>query len=202
MKLVVPTSLQMGWIESPPYFCAASETARDVGVEYIETPIGSLPEHKFINYAATGADFKTLPETSYNKKLQYVVEAYVDDYVAIAIPTSQQQLRHVATGVMMGVHDVFPEDDVDGEDPLSLKKMKQLESLWALHKDILGFTFQGLDKTVWLEAPKRDAILTTLHKWIRSAAKGYSCIPFVEFQSIISKLRHAFISIPNGKGLL
>ncbi len=27
VKLVVPTSLQMGWIESPPYFCVASETA-------------------------------------------------------------------------------------------------------------------------------------------------------------------------------
>jgi hypothetical protein len=25
--LVVPTSLQMGWVESPPYFCASSETA-------------------------------------------------------------------------------------------------------------------------------------------------------------------------------
>ncbi len=23
VKLVVPTSLQMGWVESPPYFCAA-----------------------------------------------------------------------------------------------------------------------------------------------------------------------------------
>jgi len=44
-RLVVPTSLQMGWVESPPYFCAASETARDVAVEYIETPIGSLPQH-------------------------------------------------------------------------------------------------------------------------------------------------------------
>ena len=30
VRLVVPTSLQMGWIESSPYFCAASETARDV----------------------------------------------------------------------------------------------------------------------------------------------------------------------------
>ena len=27
IRLVIPTSLQMGWIESPPYFCAASETA-------------------------------------------------------------------------------------------------------------------------------------------------------------------------------
>ncbi len=24
--LVIPTSLQMGWVESPPYFCAATET--------------------------------------------------------------------------------------------------------------------------------------------------------------------------------
>ena len=28
ITLVVPTSLQMGWVESPPYFCAATETAR------------------------------------------------------------------------------------------------------------------------------------------------------------------------------
>ena len=28
--LVIPTSLQMGWVESPPLFCAASETARDI----------------------------------------------------------------------------------------------------------------------------------------------------------------------------
>ena len=26
--LMIPTSLQMGWIKSPGYFCAASETAR------------------------------------------------------------------------------------------------------------------------------------------------------------------------------
>ena len=30
IKLVVPTSLQMGWIEPPPYFYTVSETGRDV----------------------------------------------------------------------------------------------------------------------------------------------------------------------------
>ena len=49
--LVVPTSLQMGWVESPPFFCAASETARDVAQEdYCETKLGTLPPHKFTNY--------------------------------------------------------------------------------------------------------------------------------------------------------
>ena len=60
--LVIPTLLQMGWIESPPYFCATSETARNVAIDYIETPVGSLPRHKFIRFAATGKDFKDLPE--------------------------------------------------------------------------------------------------------------------------------------------
>jgi len=34
ITLVVPTSLQMGWVESPPYFCAATEMARDIASDY------------------------------------------------------------------------------------------------------------------------------------------------------------------------
>jgi hypothetical protein len=49
--LVVPTSLQMGWVESPPYFCAALEAARDIAVKYIETTVGGLPAHKFDKWA-------------------------------------------------------------------------------------------------------------------------------------------------------
>jgi hypothetical protein len=30
-QIVIPSSLQMGWKHSPPFFCAASETGRDVG---------------------------------------------------------------------------------------------------------------------------------------------------------------------------
>ena len=29
-KLVIPHALQMGWTESPGYFCAATETGRDI----------------------------------------------------------------------------------------------------------------------------------------------------------------------------
>ena len=37
--LVVPTSLQMGWVESPPYFCAETEISRNISTEYIETKV-------------------------------------------------------------------------------------------------------------------------------------------------------------------
>ena len=198
-KLVVPTSLQMGWIESPPYFCAASETGRDVAADYVETEIGTLPAHKFLKYSASGKDFESLPKQSDDEGLKYLVECYVDDYISIAIPTSQQQLEHVANAVMTGIHDVFPPNEDDEEDPISLKKLKKFEAMWLLYKDILGFTFDGLEKTIWLEKPKRNALLELLCIWIRKASKGKEGIPFVEFQSVISKLRHAFVSIPSGK---
>jgi hypothetical protein len=35
--LIVPTSLQMGWVESLPYFCAATETARDIASDNCNT---------------------------------------------------------------------------------------------------------------------------------------------------------------------
>jgi hypothetical protein len=110
-----------------------------------------------------------------------MVEVFVDDFVALAIPTSRQHLQHVATAVMSGVHDVFPADAVDKEDPLSLKKLLKDEAKWALVKDVLGFGFDGWEKTIWLEEGKRDALLTTLHQWIRSANKGRCGIPFDQF---------------------
>ena len=166
VKLVVPTSLQMGWIESPPYFCAAAETGRDVAVDYVETAFGSVEAHKFQKYSASGKDFESLPKTSTDGKLSYLVECYVDDYISLAIPTSQEQLEHVANAVMTGIHDVFPADENDEEDPISLKKLRKLESMWMVMKDILGFTFDGVNKTIWLEKPKRDALLEKLRGWI------------------------------------
>jgi hypothetical protein len=53
-----------------------------------------------------------------------------------------------------------------------------------------------------LEGPKREFLLTILHKWIRAANKGGTPVPFAEFESVISKLRHAFLSIPAGNGML
>ena len=64
VKLMVPTSLQMGWIKLPTYFCAAYDNGWDVAKQYVETPIGSLSDHKFIDYAAQGEDCETLLKTS------------------------------------------------------------------------------------------------------------------------------------------
>ena len=48
MEIVVPNSLQMGWCESPPLFCTASETARDI-IDKLYTSRDSLEEHRLEN---------------------------------------------------------------------------------------------------------------------------------------------------------
>jgi hypothetical protein len=203
VQLVVPTSLLMGWVESPPYFGAASETARDVASRYAELPVGTMQDHKFVEHVMGGDECKKLPDTvACNKGFKYFLGIYVDDFIQLAIARSIQQLCHVANAVMFGIHDVFPANANDENDPISLKKLKQLEGQWALEKEILGFDFDGEDKSMILGTQKRDFILDTLRLWVRQANKGRTGIPFAEFKSLVCKLRHSFIALPAGKCLL
>lgn len=68
-------------------------------------------------------------------------------------------------------------------------------------KGIFGLTFDGTAHTIWLATEKRDALLATLRGWIRIGQQRGG-IPFDEFQPTLSKLQHAFITVPAGKGLL
>ena len=106
MKLVITTSLQMGWVESLDYFCAASETGRDVAQSYAEEDLGSLCAHKFIKMMRGSKAYTALPEQMRENDLRYLLEVFVDDFIGIAVPTSREQLDQVATMVMTGIHEV------------------------------------------------------------------------------------------------
>jgi hypothetical protein len=78
VQLVVPTSLQMGWVESPPYFCTATETARDVTTDYINQSVGTLQKHKFERYVIGDAEYNALPEPcSPSNGFLYTIEVCV-----------------------------------------------------------------------------------------------------------------------------
>ncbi len=42
------------------------------------------------------------------RDLLYFVKVYVNDFIAVIIPASQEQATHVAWGVMHGIHNVSP----------------------------------------------------------------------------------------------
>jgi hypothetical protein len=54
----------MGWVESTPYFCAATETARDVAEEYIKMLVTSLLDHKFVKCTIGDKEYEALLATA------------------------------------------------------------------------------------------------------------------------------------------
>jgi hypothetical protein len=166
-QLVVPTSLQMGWVESPLYFCVTTETVRDIATEYIKTPVASLPHHKFTKYVIGNQDFNALPEfTEQSTGFVYMVEVYVDDFMSLVIPVLKAQLCHVVTAVMTGIHNVSPPNVDDSCNLISEKKLIQGEGQYSTQKTLLGFDFDGSNKTMWLELAKRERLLTLLKGWV------------------------------------
>jgi hypothetical protein len=144
IRLVVPTSLQMGWFESPPYFCLASKTARDIAEVYTNTPVGSLPPHKFTHHTHRDAEASKLPKNSDTQTmLQYGLEVYMDDFMSVVIPTSQEQLDHVATAVMTGIHNVFPSNITNKDNTISEKKLFKDKGQHSTLKTLLGCDLMG-----------------------------------------------------------
>ena len=134
--------------------------------------------------------------------MRYMLEVYVNDFISAIVPTSREQIKHVTRGILHGIHDIFPPSEDDDRDPISLKKLKKGEGIYDTTKCLLGFKFDGVTKTIWLEEPKWATLLTILHKWIRGATRAGCGIPFAEFESVIAKLRHAFTALQEGRGLL
>ena len=77
---MVPTSLQMGWIELPPYFCTFLEMGQDMAEQYIYIPVGSLAPHKFVKLTEVNQDFAELPKIDIlDEPFNYMLEVYMDD---------------------------------------------------------------------------------------------------------------------------
>jgi hypothetical protein len=126
------------------------------------------------------------------------LEVYVDDFISCIVPTTTIQIKHVARGILHGIHDVFPPSADDSKDPI----LNKGEGTFETNKCLLGFDFDGINKTIWLEEVKRAALRTILHQWIWGATKANRGIPFAEFECVTAKLQHAFTALREGHGLL
>ena len=115
-----------------------------------------------------------------------MVEVYVGDFMSLVIQVSWEQPRYVAAAIMTGIHDVFPPDDDDKNDPISEIKLRAQEGLYSTRKTLLGFEFDGTAKTMWLEAAKQEKLLTVLKELIWTGRRGMAGIQFAEFVSTVA----------------
>jgi hypothetical protein len=195
-RIVVPSALQMGWAESPAYFCAATETGRDIiqGLVAAETP---LPPHCLEQYMRPAKAAKR----SRSDSPVHGVYVYVDDYIGAAVENSKGTLLgRIARSALHGIHSIFPPTDVTGhsggKDPISLKKLQRGDGQWHHEKELLGFIVDGAAKTVRISQTKSDDICNELRR-IQKKKR----VPLKRYRKIIGKLRHVALILPGTKGL-
>jgi hypothetical protein len=98
------------------------------------------------------------------------VEVYVDDFMSLMILVLQEQLQHGAMAVMMGIHDVFPLEDNDSNNPISERKLIKDEGLHSTQKMILALTSTAWQRQCGLNGQRGRSSLLFLRagcKWVQ-----------------------------------
>jgi len=199
IEIVVPSCLQMGWCESPPFFCTASETARDVAQELL-TQETHLPAHKLEDYCLPPTIGLPKLDNTMLTDILRLLEVYMDDFIGLAQAPTHHDLVHFTRAVLHGIHTVFPPPTAthpDNDEPIAITKLTKGDGLWATKKEILGWIFDGTTRCINLPSDKVDNILRSLKEITRKKS-----IRIGELEKLNGKVMHATIGIPNGCGLL
>ncbi len=123
IQIVVPSAVQMGWVESPPLFCAVTESARDLTQHLVDNRV-CLPAHPFEDKIS----IKNVPMRAWTAMLTKLLQVYVDNFCNVATQSLDgSHVLMIRQALIHGVHTVFPEPAVtgqqNGKDPLSKKKL-------------------------------------------------------------------------------
>jgi hypothetical protein len=210
--VAIPLVLPMGWVESPPQFCAVTETAADLANRRIRRP--GAPPHRLESVAdgypePPRLDSNHLEPNSpmaapLHRTLQPAsrpvasVDVYVDDFLAIA-QGSARDLRTARRHLLHAIDDVFsPLADTDefGNEPISVKKLRKGDASWHTLKIVLGWLVDTVRQTISLP-PHRSERLLTLFQELR----GRKRVSIKRWQCFLGELRSMVLAIPGGKGL-
>jgi hypothetical protein len=185
----------MGWVESPALFCAVMELARDLAQQFVDTDT-QLPLHKI-------EDLMNIDDVSLQGCAAIptkLLQVYVDDFCYAA--TQSKDGLHIPTiqrAAIHGIEAVFPPPAVtkhqDGKDPISWKKLLQGDGCFELKKGMIGFSFNGVKRTVHLPPAKASAYLKEIHCILR-----WKSVPLETLQGVVGKARHASIILPAARG--
>ena len=214
--IAFPLVLPMGWIDSPPFFCAVSETIADRTNDLIREQ--SLPDrpHRLQEAAATqpararlgpadaAQDHSTsVPRRRKSGPLSEAVtycDVYMDDELG-AVQGSPERRKRVQQAFMHAVDEVLrplePGDNPNRKEPTSVKKLKKGDGCWSQRKTILGWLLNTRDRTVHL-APHRREKLESLLAGLPASQRTIS---LRRWRQVVGELRSLNIGLPGARGL-
>ena len=216
--LAFPLVLPMGWTESPPYFCAATETVTDVANERarnnwkprphrLDEASDSAPAEKDSdtpNSSNPSATFTELPDTiphrDFKKRVLSRFDVFVDDFIGMGQGT-RGQLTNLRRILLHTLDEVFrplePDDSPSRKEPASVKKLLQGDACWATRKVILGWIIDTLKMTIELPQHRVERLTEILDSIPRTQKR----VSVKKWQQVLGELRSMSVAIPGSRGL-
>ena len=220
--IAFPIVLPMGWTESPPYFCAFTETVADLANRRILKWIHP-PPHKLAHMANTRpvaapslpplqqpvtpppvsseplplARDPLLPQ---RQRILASIDVFVDDFIGAA-QGSPRRLTRIRDIVLHAIDDLFrplcATDPIHRQEPISVSKLQKGDASWDTVKTVLGWLIDSVAMTITLP-PRRLARLTEL---LASIPPTQSRLAIDKWHSLLGELRSMSIALPDSRGL-
>ena len=209
---VVPSSLQMGWKNSPVYFCTATEAGRELLRRILAFTLHSGPcePHPYEHHCLPTL-LERLPAWATPSDISVLCRVFVDDYIAglagpPARPSRPLEELWLVRSALTAIHAIFPPPNVvkheGGRDSISLKKLERGDGLLQDSKVLLGFLVRGSPgpgRLVGLPADKASRYISELDKALQNPRHWIS---FNAFQKLHGKIVHAALVLPCMLGFL
>ena len=189
----------MGWVNSPAFFCAATETARDLTDTAVTSePFQNTPQ-PFEDEILSDTKLKFDWLDTDDSKFRHLLEVYIDDFLMLIQTRDYKRVVDITRKCLEKLHNVFTDAERNGSamgGPIAMKKLKA-EGVWEMRKEILGWFIDGVKRTIQLPEDKATKILDTLKELRRSRWIG-----FKDLEKLHGKLQFTAIALPVGKPLL
>lgn len=219
-----PLVLPMGWVNSPPYFSAVTETGADLmnhrlqrtrvepphRLEKIalhpslpESPAESTPLASLVSAPvplATNVPLHQVHKPRYRRPLKYA-DVYVDDFIALV--QGGTSVRNQAMRTLLHVLDsVFRprepgNDNRHRQEPASVKKLKKGDGSWTTRKVVLGWLIDTVEKTISLPPHRVDR----LKEILSGIPPSQKRISVKNWHKLLGELRSMVTGIPGARGL-
>jgi hypothetical protein len=172
-----PLVLPMGWTESPPYFCATTETAVDLAnraaahgnppPHRLDTVTDSLPPPEDTRAFTPCPPGTSVPEPPRRRRPRRglssrpfgTFDVFVDDAIGIAQGGTlrRKRLRRVLfTAIDSVFRPLEPGDSPHRQEPISVKKLLKGDGCWTTRKVVLGWLIDTVRHTVELPPHRVD----------------------------------------------
>ena len=203
----VPLTLPMGWNQSPPYFCAFTETAADLANTALRLQGPPHPPHslevssQLPTQEATYNIMDPAPSLPPGQLLQEplaYIDVYMDDFIALAQqPNMPATLHHTIKGILQVFRDKpLPDDPPSRRHIISESKIAKGDATWSTNKTILGWSLDTARGTLQLQPHKAARLHELLGTHITKQRTSRT-----NWQRLLGELRYMGTAIRGAKYL-